>query len=221
VIRGPPVAAYAGARPAVDTWKESAGMGETIPFTSNYSDVSTYDGYQFEFYCRRCGNGHRSSFRPAVTSMGGKIAEIGGTLLGGEWGSKLQQVGMFAQYGRSGTRGVTNDQRLEEAAEDVADQFHQCRGCAEWMCVQVCWNEPAGLCHQCAAARQQADPSGARGFVMGGAAGGVGCPSCGAVGSGKFCGDCGTALIRSVSCRSCGAETHGARFCGECGTPTG
>ena len=41
-------------------------MGETVPFTSNYTDVSTYDGYQFEFYCRRCGNGHRSAFRPST-----------------------------------------------------------------------------------------------------------------------------------------------------------
>ena len=30
-------------------------MGETVPFASNYTDVSTYDGYQFEFYCRAAG----------------------------------------------------------------------------------------------------------------------------------------------------------------------
>src|SRR4051812_40843948 len=66
---------------------ERSEMGETVPFTSNYTDVSTYDGYQFEFYCRRCGNGHRSAFRPAVTSFGGRIAELGGSLLGGELGS--------------------------------------------------------------------------------------------------------------------------------------
>ena len=133
-------------------------MGETVPFASNYTDVSTYDGYQFEFYCRRCGNGHRSAFRPAITSFGGRLAELGGSLLGGEIGSRIQQVGMFAHYGRSSTRGVTNDQRLREAAEDVADEFHQCRGCTEWVCRQVCWNEPAGVCHQCAAARQSAAP---------------------------------------------------------------
>jgi hypothetical protein len=184
-------------------------MAETVPFTSNYTDVSTYDGYQFEFYCRRCGNGHRSAFRPAVTSFGGRIAELGGSLLGGELGSRIQQVGMFAQYGRSSTRGVTNDQRLREAAEDVAEQFHQCRGCTEWVCRQVCWNEPTGLCHQCAAQRLSA------------ASAGVGCPNCGAVGSGRFCGDCGTPLARSVACRSCGADTQGARFCGQCGTPAG
>ena len=183
-------------------------MGETIPFTSNYSDVSTYDGYQFEFYCRRCGNGHRSAFRPSVTSFGGRLAEIGGSLLGGEIGSRLEQVGMFAQF-RTGTRGVTNDQRLREAAEDVADQFHQCRGCRDWVCRQVCWNDPADLCQQCATTRQGSDP------------GGVGCSSCGTIGQGKFCGDCGTPLARSATCRSCGTDTHGSRFCPQCGTPAG
>ena len=191
-------------------------MGETVPFASNYTDVSTYDGYQFEFYCRRCGNGHRSAFRPAVTSFGGRLAELGGSLLGGEIGSRIQQVGMFAQYGRSSTRGVTNDQRLREAAEDVADQFHQCRGCTEWVCRQVCWNEPAGVCHQCAATRQSAAST-----AFPATSTGIGCPNCGAVGTGKFCGDCGTPLARSAFCGSCGAETHGARFCGQCGTPAG
>jgi hypothetical protein len=35
----------------------------TIFFTDNYADRSTNDGYQFEFYCRRCGNGYSSSFQ--------------------------------------------------------------------------------------------------------------------------------------------------------------
>jgi len=34
-----------------------AGM---IFFTDNYQDRSTNDGYQFEFFCRRCGNGYSS-----------------------------------------------------------------------------------------------------------------------------------------------------------------
>jgi hypothetical protein len=205
VMTGPSRPSLAGSR---DVERKFGEMADTVPFAGNYTDVSTYDGYQFEFYCRRCGNGHRSAFRPAVTSFGGRIAELGGSLLGGELGSRIQQVGMFARYGRSSTRGVTNDQRLREAAEDVADQFRQCRGCTEWVCRQVCWNEPAGLCHQCAAQRQTA-------------VSGIGCPSCGAVGSGRFCGDCGTPLVRSMACRSCGADTHDARFCGQCGTQTG
>jgi len=44
-----------------------AGM---IFFTDNYQDRSTNDGYQFEFFCRRCGNGYSSSFQHSVTGFG-------------------------------------------------------------------------------------------------------------------------------------------------------
>jgi hypothetical protein len=44
-------------------------MAALIPFTSNYTDVSTYEGYQFEFCCQRCGNGYRSMFRHSVTGL--------------------------------------------------------------------------------------------------------------------------------------------------------
>jgi hypothetical protein len=182
-------------------------MSGVIPFSSNVVDVSTYDGYQYEFTCDRCGNGYRSGFRPAVTNVGGRIAELGGSLLGGEWGSRLQQAGAWAQFGRSSTRGMTNDRRLQEASEDVAHLFHQCRGCVEWVGAPVCWDAATGQCQRCAAQRRGADRDG------------QGCPNCGAVGSGRFCGDCGTPLSRSTACRGCGADTHGSRFCPECGTP--
>ncbi len=32
-------------------------MPEMIFFTDNYTDHSTREGYQFEFFCRHCGNG--------------------------------------------------------------------------------------------------------------------------------------------------------------------
>jgi len=53
-------------------------MAALIPFTSNYTDVSTYEGYQFEFHCQRCGNGYRSAFRHSVTGFGGRMAALGG-----------------------------------------------------------------------------------------------------------------------------------------------
>ena len=34
----------------------------TIPFTSNYEDLSTNRGFQFKFHCRKCGNGYMSTF---------------------------------------------------------------------------------------------------------------------------------------------------------------
>jgi hypothetical protein len=48
-----------------------------IFFTDNYQDRSTNDGYQFEFYCRRCGNGYTSSFQHSATGFGGRtLADI-------------------------------------------------------------------------------------------------------------------------------------------------
>ena len=34
-----------------------------IPFTSNYTDLSIERGYQFQFFCRKCGNGYMSTFQ--------------------------------------------------------------------------------------------------------------------------------------------------------------
>src|SRR5689334_652042 len=132
-------------------------MAALIPFTSNYTDVSTYEGYQFEFHCQRCGNGYRSAFRHSVMGFGGRLAALGGGILGGEIGSRVQEVGLLAQWDRSSTRGSTNDKRLLEASDDVAGHFVQCRGCAEWVCRDVCWDGRAGCCTRCVP--PAADPS--------------------------------------------------------------
>lgn len=205
-------------------------MTELIPFTSNFSDMSTNEGYQFEFRCQRCGNGFRSRFRPSVTGFGGRLAALGGSILGGEIGNRVQEIGYIAQWDRSGTRGVTNDKRLLEASEDVAGEFRQCRGCTDWVCRHQCWDQRADVCTTCAPAQhgppQGADPYGRPGHGTHGQAPGYGapvgggrtCTSCGAVGPGRFCGHCGTPFA-PPSCRGCGAPSQGTRFCGHCGTP--
>src|SRR2546427_10360117 len=72
-----------------------AGM---IPFTDNYQDHSTRNGWQFEFFCERCGNGYSSSFKKSVAGFGGRLARIGGSLLGGGVGNKMEQVGYQAEW---------------------------------------------------------------------------------------------------------------------------
>lgn len=42
-------------------------MSDKIEFVRNYSDLSTNQGFQFEFYCDRCGSGFRTRFNPSVT----------------------------------------------------------------------------------------------------------------------------------------------------------
>jgi hypothetical protein len=204
-------------------------MAALIPFTSNYTDVSTYEGYQFEFHCQRCGNGYRSAFRHSVTGFGGRLAALGGGIVGGEIGSRVQEVGLLAQWDRSSTRGSTNDKRLLEASEDVAGHFVQCRGCAEWVCRDVCWDGRAGCCSRCVPppAAEQAPGFGPSGLGPGqpgyGPSPGYGQP--GPCGQPSGYGPPRVSLRHpgrpsspAVCCTNCGATTAG-RFCAQCGTP--
>jgi len=111
--------------------------------------------------------------------------------------------------------------------QEGKEHFHQCAGCGRWVCPEVCWNQAAGQCKDCApdsqqelasahaqakadAARQQlmdkaqqtdfvSDIDMKKGSVL---AAGTSKPS----GKGGFCSNCGSGL-------------GGAKFCPECGTP--
>ncbi|MEJ7602500.1 MAG: hypothetical protein WKG01_31700 [Kofleriaceae bacterium] len=54
----------------------------SVAFTRNYTDRSNDTGYQFEFHCDKCGNGHRSTFRASALGVGSKIAKGLGSLFG-------------------------------------------------------------------------------------------------------------------------------------------
>lgn len=62
-------------------------MAGMVFFTDNYADRSSNDGYQFEFYCGRCGNGYTSPFQHSVTGFGGRMLRLGGDVMGGSIGS--------------------------------------------------------------------------------------------------------------------------------------
>jgi hypothetical protein len=196
-------------------------------FTDNYSDHSTHEGYQFEFFCERCGNGYSSSYKRSVTNFGGKLLRMGGDLIGGEWGRKASDLGYNATW-LNDTRGPARDRALQEAVEEIRPYFHQCHRCGEWICGPVCWNAQRGVCVTCAPkidqeivgiqARAQVDQLNdkirqvdwTQGTVYGQPAVGR-CPSCsGETGGGKYCQHCGTALA---------AASEAKRFCGQCGTP--
>ncbi|WP_344416016.1 hypothetical protein [Pseudonocardia ailaonensis] len=203
-------------------------MPDLIPFTSNITDCSTTDGYQFEFHCQRCGNGFRSRFRHSVTGFGGRLAALGGSILGGEIGSRVEHVGLMAQWNRPSTRGTTNDQRMREASEDVAGEFRQCRGCTDWVCRHFCWDQRVDCCRNCAAAQappaygapsydqgygtppQVAPAYGAQSYPEQYAAQGYGGQAHGAP-------PAPAPAEPTRYCGHCGAEGTG-RFCGACGT---
>ncbi len=208
--------------------------GGSIPFTDNYSDLSNNDGYQFEFRCERCGNGYRSAFQRDAVSFGQGLLRAAGSLFGG----KVQDLGYAADsmLNRQ-TNSAAKDRALARAVEQIAPQFTQCRGCGDWVCRDVCWNDEVGQCVRCSPrihdelgglqaearrrqVRERLESTNLTASMDVAAAAVVSCPTCGArTAGGKFCSECGSALATTVTCPSCQAENRSsAKFCAECGT---
>ena len=208
----------------------------TVEFTGNYQDLSTDRGYQFKFYCEKCGNGYMSTFQTSKLGMAASAAQVAGNLFGGLFGRAADT----AYEIQRAVGGPAHDAALKEAVAEIRPMFKQCTRCGQWVCEPVCFNKKAQLCEACApdmdeeiaaaqaaAARDQAfekardvnwmkdrDLSEVKG------AQGATCVSCGAkTGNAKFCPECGTpAAPARRQCGSCGHEAEGSpKFCPECG----
>jgi hypothetical protein len=208
----------------------------TIPFTGNYQDLSSSRGFQFKFFCEKCGSGYMSTFRTNALGAAASAAQAVSGLLGGIFGRAAQSAESLQQM----VAGPQHDGALRDAVEEIRPLFKQCTRCGRWVCEPVCWNEKAGLCETCApdldeeiaaaqaaAAREQAvekarsvDFLTDRNLEQVNA---VNCPQCGArTQGGKFCPECGATLSPKRKCAACGAVTEGApKFCPECGKPLG
>ncbi|HVL89469.1 MAG TPA: zinc ribbon domain-containing protein [Actinomycetota bacterium] len=208
-------------------------MTDIVRFTNNYSDHSTEAGYQFEFYCMRCGNGYKSGFNASALGIGNKVVRGLGGLLGGRLGG--------ASYAGHELKDLTEsqakDKALRKAVEEVSPLFNQCHRCGSWVCKDICWNDEAQLCVNCAPKLEQeiagmqqqrrlqqvsekinesdyaSDVNVERMQV-------ALCPHCGAEAQhgAKFCGECGQTLAVQVQCGRCGTTAApGTKFCPECG----
>ncbi|MDQ2982599.1 MAG: zinc ribbon domain-containing protein [Actinomycetota bacterium] len=211
-------------------------MTEPVRFTDNYTDHSTEAGYQFEFFCERCGNGYKSGFNASAVGIGGQALKTLGGMFGG--GGKLSQLGYSADSVKDLTESKAKDKALAVAVQEVTPLFNQCHKCGNWVCKEICWNEEFSLCVTCAPklAQEVAGMQSARRLEEvqdkvneASYAGDVNveriqvalCPHCGAEAepSSKFCASCGQGLTMPVACPKCGAESpRGTKFCPECGT---
>lgn len=207
-------------------------MSEPIEFTGNYQDLSTDRGYQFKFFCQKCGNGYMSTYQASTLGMAKAAIDVANSVFGGIFG----RAAAGAYEVQRAVGGSAHDSALKEAVEEIRPKFKQCTRCGGWVCEPVCWNHEAGLCESCApdfaqeraaaqaeAAREQVhakarevDWVGKRDVATVRA---VACHSCGAeVGDAKFCPECGTPQVVKKTCPGCGAEaTAKAKFCPECG----
>ena len=117
-----------------------------IPFTSNYTDLSSQRGYQFQFFCRKCGNGYMSTFVPNRMSGVANAANVAAQLFGGIFGRAAQSANVLQSY----VAGPQHDTALDDAVKEISPTFKQCTRCGQWVCEPVCWNKKAGLCESCA-----------------------------------------------------------------------
>jgi hypothetical protein len=210
-------------------------VGNLVPFTDNFNDLSNAEGYQFEFHCERCGNGYRSGFQRDKAEMGRGMLRAVGSLFGG----KLEELSNATQQWRydRATNSPAKDKALAAAVGEVQDKFRQCRGCGDWMCASLCWNDDIGQCLRCspsvAEEVSRAQASAQRDQIWQQATqhdwtkhvdietrATLSCPSCGSkVAGGKFCSSCGGSLVATAACAGCGYADNapGAVFCSECG----
>ena len=203
-----------------------------IQFVRNHNDLSTDRGFQFEFFCDRCGSGYQSTFKGSASGALTDALDVASGLLGGLFGSAANA----SQKIHSAAWEKQHDVEFQHAIDEVKSYFKQCKRCAKWV-DDTCWNPQRGLCLDCApdleaeysAAQTDAAVQQARlvaqeatyvtkekfeKTVVGG------CPNCGAsVAPGaKFCGECGQPIKHEKFCSQCGAKIDGGpKFCPECG----
>ena len=215
-------------------------------FTRNHSDHSNDTGFQFEFFCDKCGNGHRSSFKHNALGVAASMIKAAGALFGGA----AYRAGWGADHVKDALRGPAWDSAFKEAVEECRPKFRQCTQCGKWVCPEVCWNEQWGLCEACAPNLSEQAPmiqaqvaveqaweqarkgDQLRGADLNAAAMRVGakaeCATCHAslAPEARFCAQCGTpaaaapqAAVSPKFCASCGTKLDGgARFCPGCGS---
>lgn len=212
-------------------------MSTHIPFTDNYRDLSTDNGFQFRFDCERCGNGYLSSYQRNVTNMAGDALRAAGNIFGGV----LRSAANSSYDVQRMVGGTAHDAALRKAVEEISVMFNQCQRCGQWVCKDVCWNEERDQCVLCSPkidreitaieseatlsqlrdkARNDTDMTG--GVNLQSAATARDCPSCGEkVAPGKkFCGECGANMMFKPHCFACNIHGEpGQKFCSDCGAP--
>jgi hypothetical protein len=203
-----------------------------IQFTRNHTDHSTDKGYQFEFFCDRCGNGFMTEFQSSAVGLAASALHTAGSLFGGILG----QASSSTYEIERAVRGPAHDKAFRAGIEEAKPNFSQCPKCTKWVCKAACWNAKRSLCYECApdvetelaSAQVQATVEQMKQKVqkqdltkdMDVTSEAVAlCPSCGAHTQGaKFCPECGKALRAKNECAKCGTKVEaGTKFCPECG----
>jgi membrane protease subunit (stomatin/prohibitin family) len=211
-------------------------MSDEIEVISNFEDLSTDVGFQFEFKCARCGAGFRTPFKASAVGAASQALDAASSVLGGLFGAAAD----VGERVRSTAWETAHDKAFQEAVQQVKPKLVQCPRCSEWVCREKCWNTKRGLCKECApdlgVEMSAAQASRSVEEVWAHAAMAeedkklgkehwretirASCPECGAplASNAKFCPECGAKLKDAKFCAGCGAKmSPDAKFCPECG----
>jgi hypothetical protein len=201
-----------------------------IKFVRNYNDLSTESGFQFEFFCDRCGSGYQTEFEATLTGTITDVLDTASNLFGGFFTSAAS----LGEKARSASWEKAHDAAFQNAVAELKLHFKQCKSCSHWV-DNVCWNQERGLCRDCvpdleseysiaqtrAAIEQAQEAAKTVNYVTEDKFKSpivATCASCQAdVKGAKFCPECGTPVKRETNCRACGTNTNNAKFCPECG----
>ena len=198
-----------------------------IQFVSNYDDLSTDKGYQFKFYCDKCGNGFMSRYQASTLGTAGSLLRAAG-----DWFGWANSAGNSAYEVQRAVGGKAHDSALQAAVQEGKEHFHQCSRCGRWVCPEVCWNAQAGQCEECAPDFQEQLAS-AHARAKAAAVdeqlhekarqtdyvSKVDMSADAHVKAPQPPAPKATAAA-APSCSSCGAQVGKAKFCPECGAPT-
>lgn len=211
-------------------------MVEHLEFVNNYRDLSTDQGFQYEFVCDRCGSGYRTTFKPSITGKINTALDTASDLFGGFLG----RAANLGDKVHSVTWERAHDESFTNAVKEIKPFFIQCPRCNAWVCREKCWNTKKGLCKDCApdlgvemaaaqssrsveevwahAAMAEEDKKLTTEDWREGIT--ATCPNCEKplATNAKFCPECGYSLKPKDKCPQCGAKLlPGAKFCAECG----
>ena len=211
-------------------------MVEHIDFVNNYEDLSTGQGFQFEFKCNRCESGYRTTFKPSLTGKVAGALDTAGSFFGGF----MSRAANLGEQVRSAGWEKAHDEAFLESIQEVKHYFIQCPRCNNWVCREKCWNIKKGLCKSCSpdlgvemaaaqsarsveevwahAAMAEEDKKLGTEYWREGIT--ATCPNCEKplATNAKFCPECGASLKPKENCPKCGAKLQpNAKFCAECG----
>jgi membrane protease subunit (stomatin/prohibitin family) len=208
-----------------------------IEFTTNYSDLSTDKGFQFEFNCDRCGTGFRTDFQAFGLGTVSSALDTASSLFGGVFG----QAADVGERVRSAGWEKAHDDAFAKAMKELKPDFVQCPRCSSWVCRKSCWNTSKGLCKECAPdlgvemaaaqasrtteevwahskmAEEDREMLKEKSWREGVRAT---CPKCNAplAKNAKFCPECGAKISAEAHCTQCGAKLKAdSKFCADCG----